>query len=376
MPTKKSIGAAAVLATCFSLSGIGACLAAEEKPLEHMQVCDAYGVGFINIPETSTCLRISGYVWSQTGATNDDGYGVHDPVTNSFDGSAGNFNGFAPGHLNSSSRVRINLDVYSETELGSLRAVSRVEADTGSGNDGYAVLDQAYIQIEGFRTGYIESAWVETVKEVSSYGSHSWNGMWTGYQKRNLIQYNFGEGSGLFGAVSLEVAASEGEGHLPDAIGLIGYEQDWGAFWLRAGYDASYATDLDGFALSFGSHFNIGSDGSSFRLLGYYADGDHAFGTGGATYVAGGMGNAKWSLLASYYHQFTQTFGASVAVQYFNDFYRPNSDVDTGVDGLSAELALAWSPFPDFEVRSEFQYDDVAGMEGALSGYLRLTRSF
>ncbi len=238
------------------------------------------------------------------------------------------------------------------------------------------MLDQGYIRLGGFRVGHTESAWAETFKEVSSYGSHSWNGMWTGYHLRDLVQYNFGEATGIFGAISLEDDGSAGEGRVPDAVGLLGYEQDWGAFWLRAGYDDSYGADRHGFGLSAGSHVNIGSNGSSFRLIGYYADGDHAYGTGGPTYIAGGLGNAEWSVLASYYHQATDIFGASVAAQYFSDFYRPNSDTATNIDGWSAELAVAFTPVTDFEIRSEIQYDDVAGMDGVLSGYVRVTRSF
>jgi hypothetical protein len=54
-----------------------------------------------------------------------------------------------------------------------------------------ASVDQAYIELGGLRMGYTESAWAETVNSISSYGSHTWGGLYYGYQQRALIQYNF-----------------------------------------------------------------------------------------------------------------------------------------------------------------------------------------
>lgn len=369
------ISSTAILVPLSGALGGDTLVTGDVEPPEYVRVCDTYGVGFFYIPGTETCLRVSGYVWFQAGATNDNGSGVYDLTGDRFDGDAGNYNGFAHG-WNSSSRAEINLDMRSETELGTLRAYARLQTDVGFGYDGATVLDRAYIQLAGWRVGHIESAWVDSTNEVSSYGSHSWNGMWTGYILRNLIQYNFENASGVFGAISVEDDGAGYGGNVPGVVGLLGYEKDWAALWLRVGYEESYGDNLHGFGMSLGSNITIGSDGTSFRLIGYYADGDHAYGTGGPTYVAGGPGNSEWSVLSSYYQQLTQTVGASVATQYFSDFYRPNSNVKTGIDGWSTEIAVAWTPITNFEIRSEVQYDDVAGMDGVVSGYLRITRSF
>ena len=90
----------------------------------------------------------------------------------------------------------------------------------------------------------------------------------------------------------------------------------------------------------------------------------------------GGNGHSEWSVLGSYYHQFTPKFGGSVGFQYFSDFYVGGTDVSTGFDGYSAELSLVWLPVTDFEVRTEVQYDKVDTFDGTVSGYLRFQRNF
>lgn len=354
------LASAAALVVPQAALAADAVVFADPEPAEYVRVCDAYGAGFFYIPGTETCLAISGYVWYQIGATNDDGVNY-----------SGNYNAFTRGGWNKSTRARLNFDARSQTEWGTLRAYVRLQADWGTPNDGPLSVDQAFIDLGGLRMGYTESAWAETVNTMSSWGSHSWNGMWYGYQQRHLIQYNFAS-NGFFGTLSLEDDTLSGEGYMPDVVGVLGYEQGWGGVWARVGYDESF----DGFGASAGVQINVGSDGSSFRLLGYYADGDHAFGTGGPYYVAGGGGSAEWSVLASYYHQFTPNFAASVAGQYFSDFYAPGTSISTGLDGWSAEASVVWTPLTNFEIRSEVQYDKADTFKGSVSGYLRFTRFF
>lgn len=176
---------------------------------------------------------------------------------------------------------------------------------------------------------------------------------------------------------------------MPDVVGVIGYEGGWGGAWLRAGYAESFDGSLypapllgansGGFGASAGLQLNVpGMEDSSFRLIGYYSDGDHLYGTlhPSAAAIFGGNGNSEWSVLGSYYHQFTPKFGGSVGFQYFSDFYVGGTDVSTGLDGYSAELSLVWLPVTDFEVRTEVQYDKVDTFDGTVSGYLRFQRNF
>jgi len=354
------LGSAAALAAATSANAADAVFAPEPEPVEYVRVCDAYGAGFFYIPGTETCLQISGYVWYQIGATSQEA------------GDVQNYWGFTEGGWNKSVRARVNFDARSETEWGTLRSYIRFQADWNGVGDGAVSADQAFIELGGLRMGYTESAWAETVNGISSYGSHSWGGLYYGYQQRALIQYNFSS-NGVFGTISLEDDTLAGEGYMPDVVGLVGYQGGWGAVWARAAYDES----AEGFAASIGTQINVPNmAGSSFRLIGYYADGDHQYGAGSSFTDYTTMGNSEFSVLASYYHQFTETFGASIGVQYFNDFYFAGTDVSTGIDGWAADLSLVWVPVTNFEVRTEINYDDNDVEGESLSGILRFTRYF
>ncbi len=68
------IGSVAALAAVSGARAADAVVAADPEPVEYVRVCDAYGSGFFYIPGTETCLKISGYVWYQIGASSFDNY--------------------------------------------------------------------------------------------------------------------------------------------------------------------------------------------------------------------------------------------------------------------------------------------------------------
>ncbi|MCV0396286.1 MAG: porin [Rhizobiaceae bacterium] len=361
------IGSVATLAAIPAARAADAIVMAEPEPVEYVRVCDAYGSGFFYIPGTETCLRISGYVRYQIGATNDDGLAA---------GDTPNYYGYANG-WNKTTRARINFDARSDTEWGTLRAFVRYQASWGTPNDGPARADQAWLSLGGLRMGYSESLWADSVFDLSVSGSHSDGGLWYGDQQRHFVQYNFGGGTGFFGSVSLEDDALSGDGYMPDIVGLAGFQQRWGGLWARVGYDESYGIlGDDGFGVSAGLQINAGESGS-FRLIGYYADGDHDYGTGSSyAGISGGNGNAEWSVLGSYYHQFTPSFGGSIGAQYFSDYYAGGTDISTGLDGYIAEASLVWEPVDNLEIRTEAVYEKVDGLDGTVSGFLWFKRSF
>ncbi|MDP3896177.1 MAG: porin, partial [Mesorhizobium sp.] len=231
----------------------------------------------------------------------------------------------------------------------------------------------------------------------SNYGSHSWGGLFYGYQQRALIGYRF-DANGFFGAISLEDDNLAGEGYMPDVVAKIGYAGGWGAVWLKVAYDESFAVGAidGGFAAQLGAQFNMPNmPGSSLRLIAFYADGDHAYNVGApgvvcATGLCGPptlLGGAEWSILASYNQQFSSTLGASIGFQYFNDLYIAGTDLQWGVNAWAAEASVVWTPITNFEVRGELVYTDVGNLDnvpgglgldpnGTLSGYLRFTRYF
>ena len=367
MTFKSLVVGSTVLMMAASAHGADAIIA-EPEPVEYVRVCDAYGAGFFYIPGTQTCLSISGYVWYQIGATSQDG---------PFD--TPNFNGFSPDGWNKTTRARLNFDARSETEWGTLRGYIRFQANWGEPFDGPVRADQAFLELGGFRAGYTESAWSESMLSgVASGGSHSWNGMYYADQQRHQISYSLGSREGFAATLSLEDDALSGDGYIPDIVGVASFNQTWGGIWAKLAYDEDRADATTpvgqlgdhGWAAQAGLHWNIPNAAeSSLRLLGFYSDSDNIYGPGIVS-------SAKWSVLASYYHQFTPRFGASVAGQYFSDFYLPGQDVTSGQDGWAAELSAVWTPIDNFEMRSEIQYDKHETLDGSWSGFLRFTRFF
>jgi hypothetical protein len=397
------IGSAAALVAVSGARAADAVMAPEPEPVEYVRVCDAYGAGFFYIPGTETCLRISGYVWYQIGA---DGWGMTNPLISDTLPSAGSTAGEG---WHNSIRARVNFDARSETEWGTLRSYIRLQSTWNGVGDGDTTVDQAYIELGGFKMGYSESFWVDSGNGgASNYGSHSWTGMYYGYQQRALIGYRF-DSNGFFGAISLEDDNLAGDGYMPDVVAKLGYTGGWGTVWAKVAYDESFdgttsaanvffgapAND-GGWAAQVGAQINIPNmPGSSLRVIGFWADGSHQYNAGGPSFIAplgiyGAApftGGSEWSILASYNQQFSETLGASVAFQWFNDLYYSGSDIGTGVDAWAAELSVVWFPVKDFEVRTEVRYDDVGNLssipggaglnpDGTISGFLRFTRYF
>src|SRR5690606_30790344 len=286
------IGSAAALAA--GVTGAQAAdmvqLPPQPEPVEYVRVCDVYGAGFFYIPGTETCLKISGYIFYEIGATSDNG------VTDT-----PNYHGYEPDEYTKYLRARINFDARSETEWGTLQSYIRLQTDYTNyapgrgGAVGYSAdpdlgLDQAWLSLGGFRVGYTESAFTYTPNGgASGYGTHSWYGLNYGYSQRMLVQYNFSGGNGFFGTISLEeddinsgaLGAHTGN-YVPDIVGKIGVTQGWGTVWGTVGWDednewAGGPGDSE-WAASAGLHLNIpNSPGSSFRLIGYYASDVNSF---------------------------------------------------------------------------------------------------
>ena len=349
---------------------------AEPEPAENVRVCDAYGAGFFYIPGTETCLQISGYVWFQVGAESfeDDG-----DTPDFFSG--GSFTG--KGGFVSSAVGRLNIDARSNTEFGTLRSFIRLESDFIGYNsaDGELSLDEAFLELGGLRAGYTESAWLESQRAgIAQDGSHSWGGLYYGNQQRDLIAYTIGSEEGLAATLSLEDDGQEGGNYVPDVVGVVTYNQKWGAVWAKAGFDEDRGgTGHSGFALQAGLAYLVPfSEGSSLRVIGYYADSDNAYGTGHTySYFTGGYGNSEWSVLGSYFQKVSEKFGGSLGVQYFGNFYDGAfSDQTSDLDGYAVELSLVYLPVTNLEVRTEVQYDKIDTYDGTVSGFLRFTRFF
>ena len=354
------LGSAAALVAVSGARAADAIIA-EPEPVEYVRVCDAYGAGFFYIPGTETCLQISGYVFVEIGGENwntgADTYSYH-------------YGPRAAAGFVSWVRARVNFDARSDTEWGTLRSYIRVQANsvnTVPSTDPNAVVDQAFIELGGFRIGYTESAWVASQSAgAAQFGSHTWYGGSYGYQQRVLASYTFA-GNGFAGTLSLEEDANFN--WVPDVVGVASYSAGWGAVWAKLGWDESAA----GVGVQAGVQINVPNmPGSSLRVIGYYTS--NAAVAYGAFYDAGLgvplVGVARWSILGSYHHQFNSQFGATLAAQYFNGaaYGFPN--------GWQVEGEVVYTPVTNFEVRAAVAYARTTGFNGTWSGFLRFTRSF
>jgi len=381
------LGSAAALFAASGASAADAIIAAEPEPVEYVRVCDAFGNGYFYIPGTETCLRISGYVWFQVGATNVSWEDEYDDT------------------WQNSTRARVNIDARSDTEWGELASRIRLQGTWGTNTDGPDLIDQAWIRLGGLFMGYSESYWVNAFNTgPTNFGSHSWDGMGYGYQQRHQIGYTFNTGN-FYIAASVEDNSQVNEDLLnpptylestwtPNFVGKIGGQIGPVNVFIKGGYDA--VTENAGYGA--GLVTDVGSAGN-FILYGYYApDGATSYGgnksfaadTGTGLCTFGGLGffsncqlTPEWSVLGSFRWQFTPEFSASIGGQYFGDFYGPwvagpgnLGNVSTGIDAWQAELELVWTPVTDFEVRAYIQYFDADQVGDITTGFLRFTRSF
>jgi hypothetical protein len=363
------LGSAAALLAVSGARAADAVMAPEPEPVDYVRVCDAYGAGFFYIPGTETCLSINGYVWFQVGTSSAD------------IGDTPGYYGFSSDGWSTGSRVRINFDVRSDTELGTLRGWMRLQADFDGSKvgDGPVAIDQAWVQLGGLAMGYGESAWFyQFNNSKGNYGSFSWGGLYYGYQERSQIRYEFGGKEGFYGLVSLENPADEFS-YMPDVVGRIGFGSAWGDARLTVAYDHDRngvaIGDDSAIAASLGVLLNVPSmPGSALKIIGYYNSAASNYGPGT---VFGGGTQPEWSVLASFLYQATPNLGLIVSGQYFSDAYGPGADDTTdGTSAWAAEVSAVWNPVKNFEVRPEIVYTKAEGLDGTVSGYLRFTRYF
>ena len=354
----------------------------EPEPVEYVKVCDAYGAGFFYIPGTETCLSISGYVFVQIGTSNEFGR------TPDYYGPT-----VADGTYSPYVRARVNFDARSDTEWGTLRSYIRVQTDwvnAGVSVDGNAVVDQAFIELGGWRMGYTESAyWANKAPGVQSVnGGTYYDTGWTGYQQRFQINYTFAA-NGFSATIGLEDDDDFVANYIPDVVAVVAYNAGWGGVWAKVAYDEQIANvgpavvipallpqSLgDSFAVQVGAQLNIPNmAGSYIRLAGHYASGDNIYGV--APFRALLLGAAKWSIHASARAAFSPEVAVVGNLHYNIDHYLAGTKINTGLDSWGAEAVLLWTPVKNFEVQAGLAYSKIQTVRGSTGGYLRFTRYF
>ena len=265
-------------------------------PVEYVRVCDAYGAGFFYIPGTDTCLRVGGLALAAMAIQpSTELYRVSVTPGAALAPIAGTgFYGFVPGTAaygsNNSREIlgyaavgRVELDARTQSPYGTVRTFVRLQATFGSGqatgqtgslsssipgafnltagpsiSKEISYLDKAFIQFAGITAGRVQSFfdfYADAINYAGLWGSNStvWAAAYTytfggGFSVTGAIEdsmsrrgpvYNVAAVGGIAGVTPAGtlgaaggVGAFVGRAVMPDIVGVLRWDQPWGAAQL------------------------------------------------------------------------------------------------------------------------------------------------
>ncbi|WPE19483.1 porin [Shinella zoogloeoides] len=348
------IGSAAALAAVSGAQAADAIVAAEPEPMEYVRVCDAFGTGFFYIPGTETCLKIGGYVRFQTDFGRDQ---------------------FGNSDWNTWTRAHLAVEAKSDTELGTLTSVIAINGESGNGaytynfeDDGFEGLgsgstssfyiDEAYIELGGFRAGTFLNWWdndmigeTETASNVTRFTS---------------VRYVY-DGGTFRAGLSIDEMPDYADWAGPGVgSGVDGIHND-------VGFSGMVAATLGGVNFELlGAYDNAAEEGAvrawlsaevgpgTFELMGLYASGANAY-----------YSKSEWSVAADYSFKATDKLSITPGAQYFGDYRLVN-----GNDAWRVGLTVDYQVVENLAVKATVNYTDQDVGKDEVTGFLRLQRSF
>ncbi|PYE91452.1 porin-like protein [Rhizobium sp. PP-F2F-G38] len=349
------IASAAALASGGSVHAADAIVAADPEALSYVRVCDAFGKGYFYIPGTETCLKVGGYLRSDSLFGESPYTGIND--------------GWVP-----LTRATLRFDAVSDTEYGELHGFMEHRYQVVNGTQTFTLIS-SYIELGGFRAGFSDSRfdkWLDSAGNIVNDDVIDFSP-----PRTNQISYVFKAGNGI----SLLVGAEEGngsyktnyapiptvpydEGDWPHPLVGAKIKQDWGGFTIIGGCDAHAET----FAGKARLDLVLNKTFSVFAMGGYQSDWGNSDGPGDSRrrnffaswngqYAAWGGFTAKITKKASLNTQVAYeedgTFAGAVNVKF------------AVVDGLSLQPELNYTKF-----------SGSRGDERAFGGTVRLQRDF
>lgn len=169
-----------------------------QESVQPVRICDAYGKGYVYIPGTEICLRLSGNVLMNLSggdsvwATTDE-----DLAQKNKDYSA-------------IARLALGFDISSETEWGTLHTYAEIRSLWSNGKDGAGGrLHAAYVELGGLRFGMrstIFNSWVGDYGNVLNDDIVSPSGN----TRTNFISYTLGSENALSAIVGAELGNTSG----------------------------------------------------------------------------------------------------------------------------------------------------------------------
>jgi hypothetical protein len=349
------LGSAAALAAVSGAQAADAIVAAEPEPMEYVRVCDAFGTGYFYIPGTETCLKIGGYVRFQV----DIGENVN--ALNGYD-------------WDSFSRVQLDFTAKSDTELGTLTSVAsvRFEANqdvdyTSNGSANGAYINEAYIQLGGFKVGRYYNPWDKGIN-----GESDWNS--AGQTRMQSVGY-FYTGSAFTAGIQVD-ELSRGR--------FVG-GQDVGIEAIVSAKFGSVAFDLLG-------AYDNGADNGAVRALVSAPIGPGTFqalavwssGLGDGSHDNAYYSRGEWALAASYAFKVSDKLTITPGGTYvWNSVADTDGDFG-GDESWRAGLTIDYTIVPGFTAKVTANYNEtnVGSNLGVVTnnkfwdGFVRLDRTF
>ena len=268
-------------------------------PVDYVRVCDFTGAGFFYIPGTDTCMQIGAFMRTEFNFISNERAFLPIPgaagrplsaVGTTFPGRDRDITGFL-------ARARLNIDTRTQTAYGTLRTyiqyqIDRVQGLYASGGlsggqntfanqaGNNAALRRGFIQFAGITAGRLQSffdfyadnynyeglANSDLAQNVLAYTYNVAGGFSATLSIEDHAARNDGVGTILGGSSALPVAVRDAGETVPDVVGVLRYDQPWGAAQLSAAYHA-LTTNAGPFAGTSGQGFGH-SDTDGFAVQG------------------------------------------------------------------------------------------------------------
>ncbi|GLS24180.1 polymerase [Labrys miyagiensis] len=418
-----------LLGAAAGIAAIGAAQAADlpmtkGEAVEYVKVCSTFGPGFFYIPGSDTCLKIGGEIRADYRVFGGDRPGFYTIAPVAGGTAGGTFftkNSFNRNDNRSAfnTQGRIWFDARTQTDWGLLRSYFQINADShpisaggrsNAFNGNTFSIDKAFIQFGGLTAGYAHSFFGFYDNE---YGDTIWAPYYAESNTVNLIAYTAQFGGGFSATLSIEDGLDHradafdgivgtgtfvaGGQQVPDVVGQLRYDADWGSLALQAAghQNRSGETVVGGVVVGPGAGgiphentygFAVGGtvlikipviDGGHFIVEGQYADAatdylgagntvlgssDLFIGTGAGLRSEKGKG---WSIVGELGGNITPVLNANLVASYIDTKY-DNAFINP------VTLGNANFTVQEFTVAGNLTYTIVKGL--TVAGEIAYTR--